>query len=308
MVRSAYYDQFGPVTELQVGDIDPMPLGPDCVELQVAGAGINPVDYKAQYGYLAAAIEARFPVVPGWDVSGTITAVGPAVQDLSVGDQVFGYARMDHIEHGTAAEVVVVPDRLLAAAPTTIDLVTAAGVPLVGLTAYQLLARLQIQPGETVLVHNASGGVGQFAVQLARLAGARVIGSSSADNHDHLAQLGVEPVRYGPGLVDAVEALAPDGVDVVVDLIGGDVLEQSDALLKAGGRVGSIADGAGAKQRGGAYIFVRPSPTDLTELARLIDQGELKVDVAAHYLLDDVAAAYERLADGHVRGKIILTM
>ena len=306
MVRSAYYEQFGKVCELKIGDIPPMLLGPDCVELSVAGAGINPVDYKAQHGYLAAAIETRFPVVPGWDVAGTITAIGPAVTDFQVGDSVFGYARMDLIEHGTAAEAMVAPARLLAAAPTTIDLITAAAVPLVGLTAYQLLTRLGIQRGETVLVHNASGGVGQFAVQLARLAGARVIGSSSPDNHAYLTGLGVEPVTYGPGLVDAVQKLAPAGIDVAVDLIGGDALEQSDAVLKPSGRVGSIADGEGARKRAGAYIFVHPSPADLTELARLIDSGDLKVDVAAHYPLADAAAAYQRLEEGHVRGKIIL--
>lgn len=307
MTRAVYYEVFGSAKELQVGDIEPMPLGPDCVRVAVAGAGINPVDYKIREGYVAGAIATVFPVVPGWDLAGTITELGPAVTEFEVGDPIYGYARMDIVKYGTLAAEVVVPVRLVAAAPTRIDLRTAAGVPLVGLTAYQLLQRLNIKSDDTVLVHNAAGGVGQFAVQLARLAGAKVIGTSSPDNHEHLASLGIEPVRYGPTLVDEVRALAPKGVDVVADLIGGGALEQSDPLLRAGARVGSIADGAGAKARSGAYVFVRPSPNDLALLADLIDDGKLQVDIAAKYPLEEAVAAYELLESGHVRGKIVIT-
>ncbi len=306
MTRAVHYTAFGAPDTLTVGDVEPMPMGPDCVRIDVAGAGINPVDYKIGYGYLAGAIETFFPLVTGWDVAGTITAVGPAVPEFDVGDRVFAYARMDVVKHGTAADEAVLPVRLIARAPESIDLTTAAAVPLTGLTAYQLLRRLDVQPGETVLVHNAAGGVGQFAVQLARLSGGRVIGTASPRNHDHLRALGIEPVSYGEAMPGDVRELAPDGVDVVVDLIGGGALEQSDVLLKPGGRVGSIADGAGAHARGGAYVFVRPSPTDLDELARLIDAGELVVDVAGTYPFERAAEAYRELEAGHVRGKIVL--
>lgn len=306
MTRSVYYDAFGGPDSLIVGDVEPMPTGPDCVRLEVAGAGINPVDYKVGYGYLAGAIETFFPLVTGWDVAGTVTAVGPAVVDFAVGDRVFGYARMDVVKHGTAAEEVVLPERLLAGAPAAVDLVTAAAVPLTGLTALQLVRRLDVVAGETVLVHNAAGGVGQFAVQLARIAGARVIGTASARNHDHLRSLGVEPVVYGDTLPEQVRGLAPKGADVVVDLIGGGALEQSDPLLADGGRVGSIADGAGALSRGGDYVFVHPSSADLAELARLIDAGLVLVDVAGTYPFAQAASAYAELEGGHVRGKIVL--
>ena len=307
MVRAVYYDHFGGPEVLQVGDVEPMPTGPDCLVVKVAGAGINPVDYKITHGYLEGAIETHFPVVPGWDVAGEVVAVGPAVTEFSPGDRVFAYARMDSVGHGTAAETVVLPIRLVAMAPSSIDLVTAAAVPLCGLTAYQLLARLGVQSGETVLVHNASGGVGQFAVQLATLAGARVIGTSSPRNHDHLRSLNIEPVGYGTELEAEVRTLAPNGVDVVVDLVGGDALDRSDGLLAAGARVGSIADGQGALSRGGAYVFVRPSASDLAELARLIDTNELAIDLAGTYSFDEAAEAYRTLAEGHVRGKIVLT-
>lgn len=307
MPRAVNYTAFGGPESLRVGEVESMPMGPDTVQIDVAGAGINPVDYKVGYGYLAGAIETFFPVVPGWDVAGVVTAVGPAVTEFVPGDRVFGYARMDVIKHGTAAESVVLPVRVLARAPESIDLITAAAVPLVGLTAYQLVSRMAIQPGETVLVHNASGGVGQFAAQLARLAGARVIGSSSPRNHEHLRGLGVEAVSYSESLVEQVRALAPDGVDAVLDLVGGGALDASDALLAPGGRVGSIADGEGALARGGVYVFVRPSPADLTELARLIDAGQLAVDLAATYSFDQASEAYQVLEQGHVRGKIVLT-
>lgn len=306
MTRSVYYAAFGAPDTLTVGDVEPMPMGPDCVRVAVAGAGINPVDYKIGLGYLAGAIETFFPLVTGWDVAGTVTEVGPAVHALTVGDRVYGYARMDVVKHGTAAEQVVLPDRLLAPAPESVDLVTAAAVPLTGLTALQLVQRMEIVPGEVVLVHNAAGGVGQFAVQLARLAGARVIGTASVRNHDHLRALGVEPVEYGEALVEQVGELAPEGVDVALDLVGGGALDQSDGLLADAGRVGSIADGAGALARGGAYVFVRPSSAGLAELAGLIDAGQLSVDVAGTYPLDQAVAAYERLQEGHVRGKLVL--
>lgn len=304
MTRGVFYTEFGGPDVLQVGDVEPLPMGPDTVRLRVAGAGINPVDWKVMRGFLAGAFEHHFPIVPAWDVAGEVLEVGPSVPELKPGDTAYGYARLDVIGHGTAAEEVVLPIRVLAKAPTTIEPVTAAAVPLAGLTALQLIRRLDIQPGETVLVHNASGGVGQFAVQYARLAGARVIGTSSPANHDHLRALGVEPVPYGNAMAEAVRETTPH-VDVVVDLIGG-VLDACDALLAEGGRVGSITDAVGAHKRGGVYVFVRPSRDDLIEIAQLIDTGDVKVDLAGTMTFNEAAAAYERLENGHVRGKLVL--
>lgn len=305
MTRAVYYDQFGGPEVLRIGEVQPLPMGPDTVRLRVAGAGMNPVDWKIMRGRLAGAFPHHFPIVPAWDVAGEVLEVGPSISELVAGDVAYGYARLDVIGHGTAAEEVVLPIRVLAKAPTTVDPVTAAAVPLAGLTALQLIRRLNVAPDETVLVHNAAGGVGQFAVQFARLSGCRVIGTSSPANHDHLRGLGVEPVAYGPGLVEAVRAIAPDGVDVVADLIGG-VLDTSDALLARDGRVGSIADAAGALQRGGVYVFVRPSIDDLAEIAQLIDSGDVVVDVAGTVPFNEAAAGYQRLEAGHVRGKLVL--
>jgi NADPH:quinone reductase-like Zn-dependent oxidoreductase len=307
-MRGLYYTEYGePEDVLQLGEVPALPMGPDTVAIDVVGAGINPVDWKIMNGYLQGAFETVWPIIPGWDVSGVVTAVGPAVTGFTPGQQVFAYARMDMIGRGTAAAKVVLPERVVAPAPTAIDLVSASAVPLAGLTAYQLVNRVDPQPGQTVLVLNASGGVGQFASQLAALRGARVIGTSSPRNHDYLRDLGIEPVAYGDTEVDAVRELAPEGVDVALDLIGGSALDTIEALLTPSGRFGSITDASDAVARGGAYVFVHPSQADLTELARLIDAGSLTVDVAATYGFDEAAAAYRRVKEGHVRGKVILT-
>lgn len=301
MARSVFYTEFGGPDILQVGEIDPLPFGPDCVEIAVAGVGLNPVDWKVMRGYLTGAFEHCFPIVPAWDVAGEVTAVGPSVAEFRPGDRVYAYARLDTIGHGTAAESVRLPVRVVARAPESLDLVAAAAVPLAGLTAYQVMAALRVGVGETVLVHNASGGVGQFAVQIARSMGATVIGTASAANHEHLRELGVIPVSYGDGLSAAVADLAPDGVDAVADLIGGGALEQVPAR-----RYVSVTDAQGVTALGGRYVFVRPSPPDLAALAELIDNGAVRVDVAQTFGFDAATEAYRLLESGHVRGKLVL--
>lgn len=308
MSRALFYESFGGPEQLRVGEQPEPPLGPDWVSVRVAGAGLNPVDWKVREGRLRERLEHLLPVVPCWDLAGTVEAVGPAVHELAPGDRVFGYARMDVVHHGTARERAVVPVRCLAKAPETTELTTAAAVPLAGLTAYQLLVHtLHVGRGDVVLVHAAAGGVGQFAVQLAVEAGARVIGTASAGNHDHLRSLGAEPVAYGDGLEDAVRALAPEGVDVVADLVGGDALETAPRVLRDGGRLGSIVAADVVQALGGTYVFVRPSADDLAELARRIDAGTLRVDVAATYPLEQAEEAFRTLEQGHVRGKLVLT-
>lgn len=158
MTRAVMYSEFGDLDVLKLGEADLLPMGPDTVRLKVAGAGINPVDYKVMGGGLANAFEHHFPIVAGWDVAGEVLEVGPSVSEVSPGDRAYAYARLDVIQHGTMADEVVLPVRVVARAPETIDLVHAAAVPLTGLTAMQLLRRLDLHLDETVLVHNASGG------------------------------------------------------------------------------------------------------------------------------------------------------
>jgi len=307
-MRAVCYDHFGGPEVLILGDLPEPKVGPDSVLVRVAAAGVNPVDIGIREGQLDGLFDAHFPVVPGWDLAGEVVRSGPAASTYAVGDRVVGYARLDSIGPGTCAELVAVPERVLAPAPTSVPLTTAAALPLAGLTALQLVRAVGVGQGDTVLVHGAAGGVGQMTVQLAVLAGARVIGTASMGNHEHLRGLGAEPVEYGAGLADAVRALAPAGIDIALDLHGGDALEVSQALLAPGGELGSIIDAQDVLARGGAYVFVTPSPVDLAELAALVDAGRLAIDIAQVFPLEQTADAHRLVAGGHVRGKVVVSV
>ncbi|AUG81178.1 alcohol dehydrogenase [Kitasatospora sp. MMS16-BH015] len=307
-MKAITYRSYGGPEVLEYVDA-PMPkLGPDSVLVKVRAASVNPVDWKIQAGYLDGVLDAVFPVVPGWDVAGVVEQVGVGVTEYAVGDEVIGYVREDMVGRGTFAEYVAAPVRTLARKPAALSFEQAAGLPLAGLTAYQaLVGALAVKPGETVLIHAAAGGVGSLAVQVAVSLGARVIGTASERNHDYLRGLGAEPVAYGEGLAERVRVLAPAGVDAVLDLVGGEALQLSPALLAEGGRLASIADGA-VLALGGRYVFVRPDTADLTALAELADTGRLQVEVAATFPLAEAADAQRLNAEGHTRGKIVVTV
>jgi NADPH:quinone reductase-like Zn-dependent oxidoreductase len=303
-MRAMAYDAYGGTEVLRETRL-PMPkVAPGEVLVKVRCAAVNPVDWKIMAGGLDGLMDVLFPVVPGWDVSGTVERLGIDVPEFAVGDEVMAYARKDHVHGGTFAEYVSVPVRALARKPASLGWREAAGLPLAGLTAYQLLTRLDTGEGDTVLVHGAAGGVGSFGVQIARALGARVIGTASPRNHDRLRELGCEPVQYGDGLVDRVRALAPDGVSVVADFVGG-VLDVTQAVLAPAGRHASIAD-PGVLGANGQWMWVRPSGGDLTELAKLADSGRLKVTVAETFPLAEAAAAFALNQEGHTAGKIII--
>ena len=301
-MRALSYARYGGPDVLELTD-RPLPkVPPGWVLVRVKSAAVNPVDWKIMAGGLDALMEVQFPVVPGWDVAGVVESVGIDVPEWSPGDEVIAYGRTDWVHGGTMAEYVALPSRLLGPKPVSVDWDRAAALPLAALTAYQVLGRLQVAADETVLVHNASGGVGGHAVQLAAARGARVIGTASEANHDYLRGLGAEPVAYGDGLPERVRALVPEGVDVVVDLVGG-VVEQTLAVLAEGGRHASIADDA-VEAHGGTWMWVRPSAEDLAQVAGLVDRGVLRVELARSVPLEEAAEAYRLSAEDHVRGKI----
>lgn len=309
-MRAAFYTEYGDVDVLQVGELpDPVP-GPDDLVVRVAAAGVNPVDWKIRAGYLDALFPAGFPIVPGWDLAGTVEAVGPAVTSYAVGDRVLGYARKDHVQHGTTAELVRVAERHVAPLPEGVELTTAAAIPLAGLTALQAIEAVGVRDGDTVLVNAAAGGVGAFAVQLARLRGARVVGTASEGNHEYLRSIGAEPVTYGDGLADRVRALL-DGAPVTaaLDFVGGEeAVAVSFELVEDASRVVTVTDGAPVLQRGGRYVFVRPDSAQLATLAGLVADGSVVVEVSRTFALDEVGAAHELSATGHGRGKVVVTV
>ncbi|MEG3616681.1 NADP-dependent oxidoreductase [Isoptericola haloaureus] len=305
-MRAITYAKYGSADVLELTEQpDPHP-GADAVVVRVKAASVNPVDWKVREGYLDGLLDAQFPVVPGWDVAGVVEQVGLDTPEYAVGDEVYGYVRKDWVHGGTFAELVSAPVRTLAPKPSTLSFEEAAAVPLTGLTALQSIRRADVRAGQTVLVHAAAGGVGSFAVQIAKARGARVIGTASEGNHDFLRSLGAEPVTYGDGLADRVRALAPEGVDVALDYVGGDAVAVSADVLAPGGTIASIADPAARDEHGGQYVWVRPSTEDLAELGALIDEGTVGVEVAEVYDLADAAAAHRASETGHVRGKIVV--
>jgi NADPH:quinone reductase-like Zn-dependent oxidoreductase len=304
-MRAIAYSRYGGPDVLELVDLPDPKVGPDSVLVRVRATSVNPVDWKVRQGYLDSLMDAVFPVVPGWDVAGVVEQVGLDTPEFAVGDEVYGYVRKDVVGGGTTAELVAAPVRTLARKPASLTWEEAAAVPLAGLTAYQALRRLGVSEGDTVLVHNAAGGVGSFAVQIARAFGARVIGTASAARHDFVRGLGAEPVPYGDGMVAAVRAIAPGGVDVVADFVGGGVAGTTPDVGTADVRLGSVAD-AGVSELGGTNFWVRPDSADLAALGELIDAGLVAVHVARTFPLEETAAAHDLNATGHVQGKVVI--
>ncbi|MDT0490313.1 NADP-dependent oxidoreductase [Streptomyces sp. NPDC012600] len=307
-MKAISYSAYGPADVLEYGERPDPRVGPDSVLVKVRAAAVNPVDWKAREGFLQSGLEAVFPVIPGWDVSGVVVQPGVAVDEFAVGDEVIGYVREDFLSRGTFAEYVAAPVRTLARKPLRLSFEEAAGLPLAGLTAYQVLHRtLKIREGDTVLVHAAAGGVGSIAVQIARHEGCRVIGTASERNHAYVRGLGGEPVAYGDGLADRLRELAPDGFDAAFDTVGGEALRVSADTLAEGGRLASIADSE-VFSYGGRYAFVRPDATDLAHLAELAEQGIVTVHVDRVFPLERAAEAYRLNQEGRTRGKIVVTV
>ena len=313
-MRAIALTEFGGNDRLELTEVDEPKVGPDFVLIRVRGAGLNPVDWKIRQGSLEGRFPHIFPVVPGWEAAGVVEQVGPAVTGVAVGDEVFAYCRKHFVGEGTYAEYVSVPEDFVSRKPEALDFVPAGAVPLAGLTAFQALVEATaVRAGETVLVQGAAGGVGTFAVQIARARGAQVIGTATAPKHEFLRELGTsEEIDYSQvDFVEAVRDLRTEGVDVVFDLFGGETLWRSVDVVADRGRIVSLADPLTDdhyRQRGivPAYVFVRPSGSQLAELARLIDGGEMRVEVEASYPLEDAAQALERLEGGRVRGKLAL--
>ena len=305
-MKAITYSTYGNPDVLEYSE-QPMPhVGPGMVLIKVKTAAVNPVDWKIMAGGLDAVMDLQFPAIPGWDVAGVVESVGIDARQFKPGDEIIAYGRKDFVHGGSFAEYIALPERLLARKPASLDWNEAAGLPLAGLTAYQVLNRLGVKAGETVLIHGGSGGVGSLGIQIAVALGAKVIATASEKNHEFLRSLGAEPVSYGEKLAERVRALRPDGVDVVADFVGGN-LESTLAVLAEGGRHASIADSE-VEQHGGQWMWVTPVAADLEELADMADSGKLRVEVAQVFPLEKAADAFRSNMEGHTRGKIVITV
>ncbi|WP_370966143.1 NADP-dependent oxidoreductase [Amycolatopsis sp. cg9] len=304
MARAIRFDEYGDVEVLRVEDV-PRPVpGRGQVLVEVRAAGINPGEASIRRGFLHDRYPATFPSGQGSDFAGVVAELGDGVEEIAVGDEVIGFVdtRSSH------ADFVVAEAENLTPKPAGLPWEVAGALFVAGTTAYAAVGAVCPREGETVVVSGAAGGVGSLAVQLAKLAGATVIGLAGEANHEWLRELGVVPVSYGEGVLERIREAAPDGVHAFVDTFGSGYVELALHLGIHPGRIDTIIDFEAAgkynvKTDGNA---AGSSAEILRELGLLLDKGLLTLPVARVYPLDEVRAAYRELERRHTRGKIVL--
>ena len=306
-MKAVRLDDYGDVDVLKVENVPVPDPGPGQVLVRVRAAGINPGEAKIREGLSAARFPATFPSGEGSDLAGVVDRLGSGVTTVASGDEVIGWVdtRSSH------AEYAVVEAGNLTPKPAGVSWEAAGALPVAGFTAWAAVRSVSLKPGDILVVTGAAGGVGSLTVQLAKRAGATVIGLASPVNHDWLRRHGVIPVSYGDGVADRVREAVPAGqrVGAFIDTYGEDYVEFALNELKvAPARVDTIVrfdavQQYGVKSEGNA---VGASAETLRELAELIAAGELEVPIAATYPLDQVREAYTRLGTGHILGKIVL--
>ncbi|RCW74969.1 NADP-dependent oxidoreductase [Saliterribacillus persicus] len=309
--KAVIINKYGDKSVLEEGTVTLPELGANQVLIREKATSVNPIDWKLREGYLKEMLPWEFPIILGWDVSGIIEEVGSEVTDWKVGDEVF--ARPDTTRFGTYAEHVVVDDHLLAKKPANISFEEAAAVPLAGLTAYQgLFHHGNLKEGEKVLIHAGAGGVGIYAIQLAKHAGAYVVTTASQKNHEFLESLGAdEIIDYRK--TDFKEVV--QDVDLVLETIGGKTQEDSFEVLKENsGRIISVVgepnqDKAKEKNVLAKGIWLQPDGKQLSFLASLLEEGKMKSIVGSTYPLTQkgVYDAHELSETHHAVGKIVIT-
>lgn len=302
--RAVRFDRYGGRDVLYVADIDMPSPGRDEVLVEVRAAGINPGEAAIRVGALHDIFPATFPSGEGSDLAGIVTAVGPGVTEFSVGDEVMGFSlkRSSHATH------TVVPPSQLILKPPQLTWEVAGSLYVVGVTAYAAVRAVAPQPGETIAVSAAAGGVGSLVVQLLVRRQTHVLGIASANNADWLKAHGVTPVAYGDGVADRLRDAAPNGIDAFIDLFGPDYVQLAVDLGVAPERINTIisfqkAADVGAKIEGSADAS---NPGVLAEMAELVATGAIDFDIAATYPLDRVADAFEQVEQRHTHGKIVL--
>ena len=302
-MKAVRFEDYGGIDVLKVADV-PQPVpGPGQVLVQVKAAGINPGEAKIRDGLLHSRWPAVFPSGQGSDLAGIVAETGPGVAGISVGDEVIGFTD----NRASQAEYALVEQQNLTPKPAAVPWEVAGSLFVAGATAYAAVRAVSLSSGDTLVVSGATGGVGSIAVQLARLAGATVIGLASEAGHDWLTGHGVIPVAYGDGVADRIRQAAGQ-VDALIDTFGADYVQLALELGVQPGRVDTIVNFAAVEQYGvkAEGSAAGASASVLAELADLIAAGQLEVPVAATFPLTEVRDAYRRLARGHVIGKIVL--
>jgi NADPH:quinone reductase-like Zn-dependent oxidoreductase len=295
--------QYGDASRLKLEEVPGLSIADDQILVRIRDAGVNPIDWKIRQGYMRQVRPASFPVTIGQDFAGEVVDVGKAITQFAVGERVFGFAQ------GTYAEYAAAPASTVAIIPNSIDFATAAALPTAGSTALQIIRDVVgAKPGMSILIHGAAGGVGSFASQIARDLGARVVGTATGADITYLKSLGVDKVIDYTR--DRFEAKAT-GMDAAVDLVGGDTLSRSYAVVKKGGVLATTVqpiDESAAKRAGirAVQVVMTRNAADLAELARLVEEGALKPRLDKTMSLSQAKEAQELSEAGKTQGKVIL--
>ncbi len=318
MLRAVYYESHGDPDVLQLGELPVPKPAPNQVLVQVAAAGVNPIDRRLRGGELQEYITRTFPVVPGWDLAGRIAEVGDEVTDWHVGDEVLGLAFTWSIQHGSYAEYTPVDASAIASKPTELSFTEAAALPLVSLTAWQSLAEFgELKSGQTVLIQAGAGGLGSVAIPMAKHLGATVYTTARQDNSEYLRSRGADHVidYTSVDYETAVRDLEPEGVDLVLEsLLGEGVAEAAIRLAKTGGVVvfmnnepPDIPDIA-ERQIKTEFLHHRPDGQMLAELAALYSDGSLPLPQIEVLPLEAAVDAHRRSESKRTRGKLVLVV
>jgi NADPH:quinone reductase-like Zn-dependent oxidoreductase len=302
-VKAVRFDEYGGIDVLKVVDV-PRPVpGAGQVLVQVKAAGINPGEAKIREGLLHARWPATFPSGEGSDLAGIVAETGPGVTSFSAGDEVIGWTD----NRASQAEYVAVEEQHLTAKPAGVPWEVAGALFVAGATAYAAVRAVDLTEGDTVVVSGAAGGVGSLAVQLARRAGATVIGLASEAHFQWLAGHGVVPVAYGDGVAERIRQAASK-VDAFIDTYGAEYVELALEIGVEPSRIDTIANFEAVARFGvkADASAAGSSASVLAELAALLAAGELELPITATFPLDRVQDAYRRLAEGHLLGKIVL--
>jgi NADPH:quinone reductase-like Zn-dependent oxidoreductase len=295
--------EYGNADTLKLDEAPQLSIEDDQVLVRVRDAGVNPIDWKIRQGYMKQVMPANFPLTLGQDFAGEVVERGKAVDQFAIGNRVFGFAQ------GTYAEYAAAPISTVAAMPKSMDFATAAALPTAGSTALQIIRDIvKAAPGITVLIQGAAGGVGSFASQIARNMGARVIGTATGPDLDYLKSLHVDEV------IDFKRERFEEkagGVDAVVDLVGGETLARSYAVVKKGGVLVTTVqpvDESAAKQAGirAVQMFMKRNAADLAELSRLVEKGAVKPRLSQTMELKHAREAQELSETGRAQGKVVL--
>jgi NADPH:quinone reductase-like Zn-dependent oxidoreductase len=306
-MKAIVIHEYGGPEVLKYEDVPRPEPKDDQILVRVIAAGVNPVDEAGRSERSAKFFGITLPFIPGYDVAGIVEKTGRKITKFKTGDSVYAYLSLT--DGGGYADYAVATEVEAAPKAKSISFVEAAGVPVVALTAWQaLIDTAKLSAGQTVLIHGGSGGVGSFAIQIAKARGAKVIATASTANQDFLKQLGADvAIDYTKTKFEDVAK----NVDVVLDSVGKDTLARSYGVVKKGGFIVTLVariDQAELDKHGirGASLGVEPDSNELTEIGKLIDEKKIKVIISQTFPLADAVKAQEQIATGHTRGKIVL--